>query len=164
MRKTQKKAIIVVGLISLLAVFYLLGLLVYKKIGDKLISKYLPKTIENKTTTNQEGSTSNKETLDKLPKDFPIYQNAELDESWTTSGEGIGSVSAVWETNDSVNVISEYYKNEFRKGGWNIDSEISIEGSAVMSFSKNTIKGFMGITKKENNTVISITMTLKIEE
>lgn len=81
MRKTQKKAIVVVGLMSLLAVFCLLGLLVYKKIGDELISKYLPKTIENKTTTNQEGSTSNKETLDKLPKDFPIYQNAELDES-----------------------------------------------------------------------------------
>ena len=86
----------------------------------------------------------------QFPVDFPIPQDAEMSESWTTEGDEIDGYSAIWETEESVENVSQYFEENLQQQGWEIFMTGADEESGViMSFTKESRDGFLAITKKD---------------
>jgi hypothetical protein len=97
-----------------------------------------------------------------FPKDFPIYPGAKLTSSWTAQGEETRGVSIVWETQDSPEEVSDYFKNQLELSGWKITSSFSQGGSVNYSFEKDNVSGFIGIARaEEGKTTLSLTLGVK---
>lgn len=96
-----------------------------------------------------------------FPKDFPIYKGSKLISKWSSTAEENEGMSIVLETGDSVSKVSDYYKAELEKTGWSITSTFSQDDSVVFSFEKGEKEGILGITKAEEKTSISITISNK---
>jgi hypothetical protein len=98
---------------------------------------------------------------DNFPKDFPIYPNAKFNGSWTAKGDtGVG-ISVIWETEDSISDVKTYYLSEFPRVGWKVTSSFNSDNSSTISFEKDDKSGFLGITRAEALTTISISVGMK---
>ena len=97
---------------------------------------------------------------ENFPKDFPIYPEAKLISSWTASGEETEGLSLVWETNDSIDKVSAYYKEKLTESGWKLSLTAEVEDSITLAFEKNDTGGFLGITTEDSKTIISLTLGL----
>jgi hypothetical protein len=94
-----------------------------------------------------------------FPESFPIYQSAELQDSWEASGNTTRGISVVWTTDDSVNSVYGFYSTNLTNYSWEIVSEYKQQGSNTITFQKEEISGFVGITRgEEGKTLISVTM------
>jgi hypothetical protein len=106
------------------------------------------------------------EDLSKLPTnfppDFPIYPGSSLKTSWVSQGELREGISVLWESKDSPQAVSEYYKKKLPELGWIVGSSFESEGSYTISFEKETSDGFIGITQGEGG-LSQISVTLGIE-
>lgn len=102
----------------------------------------------------------------QFPADFPILPDAEMLESWTAEGDEIDGYSAIWEIEENVESVSQYFKDNLQKKGWEIFMTGADEESGViMSFTKESRDGFLAITKKdESKTIISVTLGLTKNE
>lgn len=98
---------------------------------------------------------------ENFPKDLPIYNNSKLLSKWSSTDEENEGISIVLETSDSVAKVSDYYKLELEKTGWDITSTFSQEDSSVYSFEKGDKEGILGITNADDKVSISITITNK---
>lgn len=110
---------------------------------------------------DEEASMGERELPESFPKDFPTYPEATLVNSWTATGNTTEGVSVVWQTPDSLSIVSEYYQGELEKSGWT--AIVNKEGdSATITFEKDKVSGFIGITKGEGDiTVISVTLGIE---
>jgi len=97
---------------------------------------------------------------DNFPSDFPIYPDAKLASSWVASGTDTDGLSLIWETEDSVDKVSNYYESELKKAGWTLSFTSETEDSTTFAFEKNNVSGFIGITVEELKIVISLTLGL----
>jgi len=155
--KVKSKLGIFVGFtLSLLVIFYLFGLVLYKKTGTNLLSGFFLSNKKQNISKQIDGSVEG-EVVQGIPDDFPVYQNSNLLNIWSVENES-GAVSAVWESNDSVREVVDYYSNQLKKNGWEITSSIFTEESSIISFEKDGSNGFLGITEENNSTVISATI------
>jgi len=96
-----------------------------------------------------------------FPKDLPIYKNSKLLSKWSSTDEENEGISIVLETSDSLAKVSDYYKLELEKTGWDITSTFSQEDSSVYSFEKGNKEGILGITNADDKVNISITISNK---
>lgn len=103
--------------------------------------------------------TSSEDLPDEFPGTFPVYQNAELENSWTASGNATKGISVIWSTGDSVSDVYEYYLAQLEDNSWEILSQFQEEDSNTITFEKEGVSGFVGITTgEEGKTLISVTM------
>lgn len=98
---------------------------------------------------------------ENFPKDFPVYTKAKFIGSWTAKGENGYGISVIWQTESSVAEAKNFYMNEFPKAGWQITNTFDADNSSTISFSKDTKSGFLGITRADNLTTISVTVGIK---
>ncbi len=96
-----------------------------------------------------------------LPTDFPIYPNSTVDSSWGSETKQTRGISFLLKTADSVESVSSYYRKNLLANGYRIDSEFENNGSLTISFSKEKIVGFIGVTKA-GETNISVTLGVEI--
>ena len=89
-----------------------------------------------------------------------------MSESWTTEGDEIDGYSAIWETEESVESVSQYFEENLQQQGWEIFmTGADEENGVIMSFTKESRDGFLAITKKDGNkTIISVTLGLTKNE
>lgn len=121
------------------------------------IPEQLPKVIPEEKITYEETTTR---LPDNFPADFPIYPGAKIVSSWTNEGDTDIGVSVIWETDDQLNEVKDYYSTNLKSNGWMVSNEASTDGSVVLSFVKGETQGFMGLSR-EDMTAISVTLGLK---
>lgn len=144
-------------------VFFLLYtnkvLLIRRGAGEAGLKKTSKETKDEKPLL-VEGS---KELPENFPKDFPLYPNASLTDSFTARGEKTEGLSTFWETEESIAKVGEYYKAELENAGWNTRLVQESEDSVTLSFEKGTRAGFIGVTsdKQSGKTVISVTIGVR---
>lgn len=171
-REFNKKAPILVILAAIVITAAILGGIFYRKAKDLVVGNIfsrltgrvvdVEKNGEKVTVTLDEGEHSFEEGSlpDNFPSDIPIYPDAKLASSWVASGDGTDGLSLIWETDDSVSKVSNYYENELENAGWTLSFTSETEGSTTYAFEKNDMSGFIGITVEESKTVISLTLGL----
>ncbi len=76
------------------------------------------------TITSEEGTMSfgSSELPKNFPTDVPLYAQKTLTFSHVGSGEDADSASATFETDDSVDKVSDWYKAQIESNGWTIDA------------------------------------------
>ncbi len=172
-RESSKKAPILLILAAVVVAATILGGIFYRRakglVVGNIFSRLTGGTVdvdndgEKVTITSEEGEFSFEEggsLPDNFPSDFPIYPNAELASSWTASGDDTDGLSLIWETEDSVSKVSNYYESELEDAGWTLSFTSETEDSTTYAFEKNDVSGFIGITVEESKTVISLTLGL----
>jgi hypothetical protein len=116
--------------------------------------------IPQEEATNEEVALiSDKSLPDGFPKDFPIYENSTLINSWKAPGNTTEGYSVVWESLDSFDVVTGFIKENLTLSGWEIVSQSKEDNSQIITFQKDNKSGFVGIVRGENaKTVISVTI------
>jgi hypothetical protein len=96
---------------------------------------------------------------DLFLSDFPQLENAEIVNSWQAESEDGRGLSVLLETRDSVSQVAGFYKRELEAGGWEVKVIEEGSGSVLLSFTKNSYFGPLGITKSASgSTLISVTI------
>lgn len=102
--------------------------------GEKLAENILEKATGEKvdvnsadnslTITSDEGTMSfgSTELPKNFPTDVPLYPQNTLTFAHVGAGEDADSASATFESDDSVDKVSEWYKSQIESNGWKIDS------------------------------------------
>ncbi len=143
--------LVVVAII--LAGLYFVGRTLSRSQGDKV------------TLTGEDGEVSLEaggDLPESFPKDFPVYSGAKLVSSFSASGEGGDGVSVVWETGDSFDKVTDFYKKKLQEDGWKVESTFEQKDSFTSSFKKGEVEGFIGITLGEGGkATISVTIGVK---
>lgn len=165
--KTEKKSVL---LLTILAVVVVAAVVAGKAIYEKLLSKTTGEVVEvdeeGGKVTVKSGETEfsfeeGGELPENFPEDFPIYSGAKLTSSWTTQAEGKDGISLIWETEDSMEEVSGYYKRELVDAGWKVGLSTEAEETITMGFEKDSSSGFLGITTEEGKTIISLTLGIE---
>lgn len=162
----------------ILLVLALAGILIYKffytkiqsRIAGYLVSKSLSKQLDGDVKIEEDGEKvsykgedfefsydSGGELPEDFPKDFPVYKNATLISKWSSTDKEESGTSVMWETEDSVAKVSDFYKEELVKAGWKIISTFSQEESSIFTIEKEETEGYLAIAKTDNKVNISIT-------
>lgn len=176
-KKSKKVKILLIVTGSLLVIGIAAGIIWIKFRGaivSKFLSLFLSKTAGQDVKVDNDGkkitfdgtggqfSYSAEGNLpDGFPKDFPIYTGAKLTSSWTTNGESGKGISVVWETTDSADKVQAFYKDKLPQSGWKIDNEFAQESMQTISFEKDNVSGFIGLTESNQKLTISVTFGIK---
>ena len=172
--KGSKLPLILVVLAIVLIGAYLLGRVISRKVGEFLAGRVLSGVtggnvkVGNEggslTFENEEGKISFEEggsLPDNFPGDFPVYPGAKIASTFTTTTEGKEGNSVVWETGDSFETVSVFYKTNLDAKGWKTTASFNQDQSATTTFEKEGWAGFMGVTAAEGKTTISVTIGVK---
>jgi hypothetical protein len=98
---------------------------------------------------------------DNFPDDFPLFPQAELVAS-DTSKDKLEGMSAVWESDKSVEEITEFYLKNLDIKNWKFEVASSENAFSTIIISKENINGFIGITEGKAKKVV-ITVALGVE-
>jgi len=174
--KGQNKLVMVLVIVAVvLAGLYFLGRTLSRKIGQGIAGRVLSgisgKNVnvdsggEKVTITGEDGKVAFEtggNLPDSFPKDFPAYPGAKLVSSFSAKGEEGDGVSVVWETGDSLDKVSSFYKKALTENGWKVESTFEQNGSFTSTFKKAETGGFVGATAEEGGKVtISATIGVK---
>jgi len=178
-KKGNKGLVILLIVLGVLVALGVIGRMFMGRMKDKFtslwVSRLLSKTGKGNvnftddgkkiTYKGEEGNFSYEQT-DKLPSgfpsDFPIYQSTKIDSSWSAESEGTKGVSVVWESNDAVDKIAQFYAKELPLKGWTVTSTFTQDESSTFSFKKGETEGILGIAKKDTGkSSISVTLGVK---
>ncbi|MDP1688736.1 MAG: hypothetical protein Q8L47_01220 [bacterium] len=114
------------------------------------------------TYTTKDGSvTVGKNTYpDNWPSDAPKYGNAQIQFSGSTNPES-GDEGAVvtFTTTDSVQQVTDFYKNELSKNGWKVEESMTAGQMTLMSGKKGTMTLTVQIVSAEK---APVTVTVAI--
>ena len=120
---------------------------------------YKSSSVTNSPNTESEDTAFVEEKgVKDLPDDFPIYEGAQVSESSVSEvNSGLG-LSVILETSDLAVEVFDFYKQELNNSGWSIENVLEEGNSYTLSFNKNEITGFLGVTRAGDKTIISVTM------
>jgi len=163
--KSNKLVLILAILGAIIVALALAGRFAYRTFLSKTTGEVvgIDKEGEKITIKSEEAEFSLEEggeLPENFPKDFPVYPKAKLTSSWTASSEETEGLSLVWETNDSIDKVSAYYKEKLTESGWKLSLTAEVEDSITLAFEKNDTGGFIGITTEDSKTIISLTLGL----
>jgi hypothetical protein len=134
----MKRLLLMVGLLSLLAVASACG-------GD-----------EKEITIPGDGGdvkiTAGGELPNEFPDDFPIFEDAKLTGSVRGEQEGQSGFFVTWETDASMDEVTDFYKEELDKDPWKTASVITSDEGALITFTRSDNENFGGgVTVSSND-------------
>ncbi len=92
-----------------------------------------------------------------FPTDVPIYKPSTLVASSKT---GDNSYSASAKTNDSVDKVTNYYRDQLASGGWTNVHESSYQDGNIMDYKKDNRTLVLSISNQKNETTEKTYITL----
>ncbi len=174
-KKQNKLVMVLVVTAAVLAGLYFVGRTLSQKIGEGIAGRWLSgisgknikvdKQGDKVTLTGEDGEISFEaggDLPESFPKDFPVYTGAKLVNSFSASGEEGDGISVVWETSDSFDKVTDFYKKKLPEDGWKVESTFEQKDSFTSSFKKGEVGGFIGVTiGDEGKVTISVTIGVK---
>jgi hypothetical protein len=181
---TNPLLVVGIGCFVLLIVAGVVGSIAVKFFAKQIGLGALQSAIESKTgiKTNLSGLEEGKMTLtdketgttvevgsdklpDNFPKDFPVYPGAKV--TGVLSGSEKGVSTGVWvtfETNDSKDNVSAFYKENLKANGWEETAMYATSDTVTQSVRKGNVNGTVGITQAEDGEQTEIVVMLAAEE
>lgn len=158
-------------LVIVVAVVVVFGKTIYGKATNGLYNTFLSQMFGKGVTVDSGGESitfkegNSKVTVenqgklpDEFPKDFPVYPEAQITGSWTSTGDRGTGISVVWEAKGPLDKIVAFYKSELPRNGWKVTSNFDSQESSTLSFEKEDKNGFMGVAKDNDKATISVTL------
>lgn len=150
----NKALIIIIVVLVILAILAAAGYFVRQK-SDEQISKSSEKNGQASVET-ENGKVMIKE--GEMPKNFPTDVAAYKGAQVITSTEAEDGVSLTLKTADSVEKVTNFYKNGLSKNGWNAIKTNTLEGSSLITAKKGDRELVLTVStdKEDNKTIILI--------
>lgn len=99
-------------------------------------------------------------TTDKLPSDFPsdvpVYAGAKILGSVASAGASEGGYFVTMETSASLNDVIAWYRNEVKGKGWTVVTDANINGSLMLSATKDSRALSVTVTEEDGKTAIGL--------
>lgn len=161
--KKNKTALFISAFFVSLLLFFGYLLFLQKQRGNKE-EIFLEENLYEKTTEK------NKKLPIFFPSDFPVHPDSTVESVSSVGDESIKGVSVLWVSESKINEVIEFYKNSLEQKGWayevmnegDFDFTFSFEKDVSCQASENCqSNGFVGITQKEDQTYISVTMGVR---
>ncbi len=100
---------------------------------------------------------SDHEIPDGFPKEFPVYDGAQVSGSMKAEAEGKTSFTVTFETNDSKAEVLSFYKEALPKSGYTISATMDLGDAATISIKKGSVDaGSVSIAKSDGKTSILV--------
>lgn len=93
---------------------------------------------------------------DTFPKDFPLYPNAKVISSVTSSQGEKAVLLVIFETTDGLDKVVPFYKSGIGTGGWEITSSFDSDTLQTWAIAKENTEGSLSITSQEGKTTIQV--------
>lgn len=118
----------------------------------------MDRNLDGSTTySNEEGSVTvgGNRLPDNWPSDAPTYANAAIQYSGSTNPQtGAPGSAVVFNTQDSLTAITDFYKRELAAKGWTISQTANVGGATVIAATKDSRTfGVYIVDAGENRTV-----------
>lgn len=163
--RSNKTLYIIIAIVVLIALVWLftggIGKMALKKAGVDL--NYSP---DGSTTyETEEGTvTVGGNTLpSNWPSDAPTYPNASIQYSGTNNPQtGAEGSAVVFLTEDSMQIVVDFYKKELASNGWKVENTATIGGATVLAALKDTRTLGVYISDVGNGQV-SVTVGIEIK-
>lgn len=111
----------------------------------------------NVTVKTDQGTWS---TSDKLPADFPtdvpVYPGAKVQGSVASAGQDNTGHYAGLETTDALDDVIAWYKKEVKSAGWTIVTDATVNGSLILSATKDSRGLSVTVTKEGDKVVVGL--------
>jgi len=106
---------------------------------------------------NGEVSTSNK-LPDNFPDDFPIYKGAKVTGSIRGTQDNQEGFFVNWETGDSVDDVTNFYKDKFASGPWKSSGTFNSNGTTIYTVENTASSKVASLTigRQDNKTNIAV--------
>jgi hypothetical protein len=91
-----------------------------------------------------------------VPKDFPVYPNAALSgvhENFSPSGT---RVTAAWEADAPLDVVTGYYVERLDQGSWQITGKNTVEGTWEFRHTDGKIHGYIQLSGHGQRTRVDV--------
>jgi hypothetical protein len=105
-----------------------------------------------------------KELPEGWPSKVPYYKKGGIDQSSVMSLPGGKTFSVVILTDDSIEDIADYYKDEFEKENFNKNLEMNSDGSSLLGFEDDDLSVSIGISSDSGQQEITQTIVEKTKE
>jgi len=100
-----------------------------------------------------------------FPKDFPVYPDAKVTSS--LSGAEAGKNNGYWltfETADALDTVAAFYKAEFAKNGWTVESTFTANDTTTQAVKKADWRGSLSLAKDGSGGKTQIVIILGQEQ
>jgi hypothetical protein len=164
---------VVVLLVAAMVVFIVFGIAsggLYQSLRG-VASKPAPEAQVKETTEgveveSEEGKFSFKDAglPDNFPEEFPVYEGAVVDGSWSTQGEEKEGMSVIWKVEAPIEKVADFYREALVDAGWQITGAFDQEKATTLTIGKQFYEGFIGVAQGGENVVISVTIGLPNDE
>ena len=100
-----------------------------------------------------------------FPKEFPIYDDTDVESSAVVKADGQAHYSAALVTSDSVADVYTWYKTQLPSNGWTIENDAQIStadgATSMLSAKRDGMQANMGIMQKDAGTEIAVTLIVQ---
>jgi hypothetical protein len=100
-----------------------------------------------------------------FPKEFPVYDDADVESSAVVKADGQAHYSAALVTSDSVADVYSWYKTELPSNGWTIENDAQIStadgATSMLSAKRDGMQANAGIAQGDGETVIAVTIIIQ---
>jgi hypothetical protein len=95
---------------------------------------------------------------DDFPDDFPQYDGAKIISSYSGEQDGQQGSFVLWETDDSVDDVKDFYTSEFEDGPWTSTGDFSSSGTSIISAENESgdMAAAVSISEGDGKTTISV--------
>lgn len=179
-KSTNPLVMVGVGCLAILVLLGIAGSVAMKFFSKKIGTEMVEKAIENQTgvktnisdlekgkmtftdeKTGQTVEVGSQKVPDNFPKDFPLYPGAKVTSS--ASGAQAGKSSGFWlsmTSGDAAEKILGFYKTEFAKNGWTVESTVSVNDMTNQTVSKGDTQGSVSVGKGSSDKETQIMIVL----
>lgn len=135
--------------------------------GIAIVSSLVFNGNEDSANENYDETVSVEEVL-KIPRDissqFPIYQEAELDNLRDTDGDTARDLSLSLVTNSSIKDVNDWYRSALSTNGWSIKSDKNVAGYQIIQGENNNLYTSMQAANGTVAGTVVISQHLKIRK
>lgn len=159
----NKKTLVIVGVVVVLVVAGAASRFLGKSAAERAIEAATGEDADvdvngnDVTVKTDQGTWS---TSDKLPADFPsdvpIYPGATVQGSVASAGQDNTGHYAGLETTDALDDVIAWYKKEVKAGGWTVATDAMVNGSLILSATKDSRGLSVTVTKEGDKVVIGL--------
>ncbi|MCA9365876.1 hypothetical protein KC723_03190 [Candidatus Kaiserbacteria bacterium] len=135
--------------------------------GIAIVSSLVFNGNEDSANENYDETVSVEEVL-KIPGDissqFPIYQEAELDNLRDIDGDTARDLSLSLVTNSSIKDVNDWYRSALSTNGWSIKSDKNVAGYQIIQGENNNLYTSMQAANGTVAGTVVISQHLKIRK
>lgn len=110
------------------------------------------------TVKNGEGTYSVSTSNATIPADFPlgVYPGSKITMAANNTASGAATQMVTLTSDDPVEKVSNYYKQQFTAGAWNVDNELTVNGTVMITGKKGTQRATVNVSNIDGKTTASL--------